>query len=102
MGKTIHQREVEVLRVLVVTGANLKKNESANLSHVAFIKGFYDLGYDVTVISKCTNADIIDESISLPDEVDWRQYKTSRLYSRNYLLMKNDVIGICFVPLSKI
>lgn len=80
MGKTIHQREVEVLRVLVVTGANLKKNESANLSHVAFIKGFYDLGYDVTVISKCTNADIIDESISLPDEVDWRQYKTSRLY----------------------
>ena len=69
---------------------------------MAFIKGFYDLGYDVTVISKCTNADIIDESISLPDEVDWRQYKTSRLYSRNYLLMKNDVIGICFVPLSKI
>lgn len=80
MGKTIHLKEVEILRVLVVTGANLKKNESANLSHLAFIKGFYDLGCDVTVISKHSNADIIDESITMPDGVEWHQYETSRMY----------------------
>ena len=80
MEKTIHLKEVVILRVLVVTGANLKKNESANLSHIAFIKGFCDCGYDVTVISKKSDADIIDESISMPDGVDWRQYETSRMY----------------------
>lgn len=80
MEKTIHLREVVILRVLVVTGANLKKNESANLSHIAFIKGFCDLGCEVTVISKHSNADIIDESISMPEGADWHQYETSRMY----------------------
>ena len=80
MEKTIHLKEVEILRVLVVTGANLKKNESANLSHIAFIRGFCDCGHKVTVISKKSNADIIDESISMPDGVEWYQYETSRMY----------------------
>ncbi len=80
MEKTIHLRGVKILRVLVVTGANLKKNESANLSHIAFIKGFCNLGYEVTVISKYSNADIIDNSISMPKEVDWHQYETSKMY----------------------
>ena len=68
------------MRVLVVTGSNLKKNESAVLSHIAFIQGFCDCGCDVTVISNCSNAGIEDDSLELPSTVHFKPFESSRIY----------------------
>ena len=55
--------------VLVVIADNLKKNSSACMANAAYIKGFLENGYDVTVIMpECDEADK-DPGISLPTGV---------------------------------
>lgn len=95
------------MKVLFVTGANLRKNESANLSHIAYIRGFCELGWDVIVISQKNPADVIDESIEIPDKAKIIEIESSILYryvkketrqivQSNYRRGKKTIKGVIF------
>ena len=68
------------MKVLVVIGANLQFNCSANLCHIAIIRGLCDLGCDVTVLSRASNEETVDESIVLPKTAKYFTYPSSRLF----------------------
>ncbi len=59
------------MRILFVIGSCLRVNTSANLCHIAYIKGCIDNGYEVNVVSVGEKGYIIDGSISLPKTKRW-------------------------------
>ena len=67
------------MKILVVVGNCLKVNSSANLCHLAYIKGFIDYGCDVTVISMSDTGQIIDDSIELPKPAKYEFFNSSLL-----------------------
>ena len=68
------------MKVLVVIGANIQYNCSANLCHVAIIRGLCDLGCDVTVLSRSQDEEVIDASIVLPEKAKYVTYPSSKLF----------------------
>lgn len=82
------------LRVLFVVGSCLKTNSSANLCHIAYIRGAAECGHDVDVISVSDKDMPIDTGIELPSEVNWYFYN-SALYTRiSYRKSKKKNAGI--------
>jgi len=69
---------LKIVKVLFVVGSCLRVNSSANLCHIAYIKGCVDLGYEVDVLSMSEKNTIIDESIVLPDVSNWYTFDPPR------------------------
>lgn len=67
------------MKILIVVGACLKVNSSANLCHRAYIDGFIKAGHDVTVISMSDEGQIIDKSIELSRGAKYIEYNSSIL-----------------------
>ena len=58
------------MRILVVNGDCINKNSSANLCHMAYIRGMADNGYEVTVLSADGRDYKTDEQMKLPEGVE--------------------------------
>ena len=67
------------MRVLIVIASCLKVNSSANLCHLAYIKGFVELGAEVTVLSMSDKNQQIDESMELPNGARFVCYDESKI-----------------------
>lgn len=57
------------MKVLVINGDCITTNSSANLCHLAYIRGLVDSGYDVTLLSADGRDYVCDESMVIPKEV---------------------------------
>lgn len=74
-------REMDItMKVLVINGGCLTVNSSANLCHIAYIKGLIENGHEVTVASADERGQIIDHSIELPTGAKYNYYPNSILY----------------------
>jgi hypothetical protein len=68
--------------VLVVIADNLEKNSSACIANAAYIKGFLENGYDVTVIMpECDEADK-DPGISLPTSIRYCTFQEKGAFTK--------------------
>ena len=77
-----------IMKILFVVESCLRINTSANLCHLAYIRGAVEAGYDVDVISITDQDNAIDKSINLPDGVNWIYVDPPR-YSNSF----NTTIG---------
>lgn len=66
------------MHILIIVASCLKVNTSANLCHLAYIKGCVDNGWDVDVISMSDRNVSIDSSIKLPEGPNWIFYDPPR------------------------
>ena len=57
------------MNILVINGDCIQTNSSANLCHLAYIRGLLDAGYQVTLLSADGRDYKIDSSMKIPDEV---------------------------------
>lgn len=69
------------MKILFVVGSCLKSNSSANLCHMAYIKGAIENGHQVEVLSVSDKDVPIDKGIKLPKEIKWINYN-SAFYTR--------------------
>lgn len=60
------------MNVLVINGDYLQKNSSANLCHLAYIRGLLDAGHEVTLLSADGRDYTRDESMVIPEQI--KQY----------------------------
>ena len=70
------------MKVLVINGDCLSVNSSANLCHLAYIKGLIDLGYEVSVLSADGRDYKIDQSMVIPSEVKSYLYYGVSFYEK--------------------
>ncbi len=68
------------MKILVVHADCIKINSSANLCHIAYIKGLVDAGHDVTLINADAGMNTIDPSIQLPESVKVYTYYAISFY----------------------
>lgn len=70
------------MKVLVINGDCIQTNSSANLCHLAYIRGLVDLGYDVTLVSADGRDYNIDTSMEIPKEVKSYTYYAVSFYEK--------------------
>lgn len=70
------------MKVLVINGDCITTNSSANLCHLAYIKGLVDSGYDVTLLSADGRDYVCDESMVIPKEVKHYTYYGVSFYEK--------------------
>ena len=69
------------MKILVINGDCISKNSSANLCHLAYIRGLVDAGHEVTLLSADGRDYTLDPSMVIPKEV--------KCHMRNCLCEKN-------------
>ena len=69
-------------KILIINSGCLRVNCSANLCHIAYIKGFVETGADVTVLSKSVDGQVVDDSLVLPTNVKYIEIKGSRIAAK--------------------
>ena len=69
------------MEILVINGGCLTVNSSANLCHLAYIRGLVENGHNVTVLSTSEKGQIIDKSMALPKGPEYRTFERSILYN---------------------
>lgn len=74
-------RCVEV-KVLIINGDCITKNSSANLCHLAYIRGLVDLGYEVTLLSADSKEYDVDKSMIIPSSVKCIYYYGTTIYEK--------------------
>ena len=70
------------MRVLFIVGSCLEINSSANLCHLAYIRGFCDAGYVVDVLSARDDGAVKDPDMRLPAAVKHHYQYSVSLYER--------------------
>lgn len=78
------------MKVLIINGDCITTNSSANLCHLAYIKGLVDSGYEVTLLSADGRDYICDESMVIPTEVRHYTYYGVSFYEKMSLKKKNN------------
>lgn len=68
------------MKILVINADCIKINSSANLCHIAYIKGLVDSGHEVTLINAEAGENTIDPSIQIPESVQLHTYYAVSLY----------------------
>ena len=76
------------MKILVIHADCIKINSSANLCHIAYIKGLVDAGHEVTLINADAGLNIIDTSIQIPESVKIITYSAVSLYEKLSLRKK--------------
>ena len=74
------------MNILVINGDCIKRNSSANLCHLAYIRGLLQAGHEVTLLSASESGYATDSNMQIPTEV--RQYTYSGLTFYEKLSMK--------------
>lgn len=70
------------MKVLIINGDCITKNSSANLCHLAYIRGLVDLGYEVTVLSADPKEYDVDQSMIIPPSVKCVYYYGTSIYEK--------------------
>ena len=70
------------MKALVVNSDCIQVNSSANLCHIAYIKGLIECGYEVTLISADGRDYDLDEAMMIPDGVICHTYYGVTLYEK--------------------
>lgn len=78
------------MKVLVINGDCITTNSSANLCHLAYIKGLVDSGYEVTLLSADGRDYVCDKSMVIPKEVKHYTYYGVSFYEKMSLKKKNN------------
>ena len=76
------------MEVLVIVGECLTVNSSANLCHIAYIKGLIKTGAQVTLLSAAPTDYITDDSISIPSAVECHYVNAMSFYERLSIVKK--------------
>lgn len=72
----------EHMKVLVINGDCIQTNTSANLCHLAYIRGLVDSGHEVTLLSADGRDYKTDPSMEIPSEVKSHTYYGVSLYEK--------------------
>ncbi len=80
------------MNILVINGDCLQVNSSANLCHLAYIKGLVELGHTVSVLSADGRDYECDPSMILPNEVNRYSYYGVSLYEKLSLRKKEQKV----------
>lgn len=70
------------MKVLIINGDCITKNSSANLCHLAYIRGLVDLGYEVTLLSTDPKEYDVDKSMIIPSSVKCTYYYGTTIYEK--------------------
>ena len=70
------------MQILVIIGDCIMRNSSANLCHLAYIRGLLDLGHDVSLLSADGRDYNLDESMQIPDKVNNYTYYAVTFYEK--------------------
>ena len=76
------------MKILVINGDCIQRNTSANLCHLAYIRGLVDLGHHVTLLSAGSDGYLLDASMEIPGEVERHSYPGMSLYEKLSLRKK--------------
>ena len=77
------------MNILVINGDCIQTNSSANLCHLAYIRGLLEAGYQVTLLSADGRDYKIDSSMKIPDEVTTYTIYGVSLYEKMSLKKRN-------------
>lgn len=70
------------MKVLVINGDCVTRNSSANLCHMACIRGLVNLGYEVTLLSADPKEYDVDKSMIIPSSVKCIYYYGTTIYEK--------------------
>lgn len=70
------------MKVLVINGDCVTRNSSANLCHMAYIRGLVNLGYEVTLLSADPKEYDVDKSMIIPSSVKCIYYHGTTIYEK--------------------
>lgn len=70
------------MNILVINGAYIQTNSSANLCHLAYIRGLISAGHQVTLLSADGGDYPKDRSLHIPDEVEQHTYYGVSFYEK--------------------
>ncbi len=76
------------MNILVINGDCVQVNSSANLCHLAYVRGLVDAGHDVTLLCAGGKYYTLDPSMTIPNSVKVVTYSGITLYERISLLKK--------------
>lgn len=76
------------MRILVINGDCIQTNTSANLCHMAYLRGLVDCGHEVTLLSADGRDYSLDPAMSLPEKVKSYTYYGTTLYEKLSLRKK--------------
>lgn len=79
------------MKILVINGECIQTNTSANLCHLAYIRGLLSAGHDVTLLSADGRDYCLDPSMVIPEEVKHYTYYGVSLYEKLSLRKKSGV-----------
>lgn len=77
------------MKILVINGDCILTNTSANLCHLAYIRGLVDSGHEVTLLSADGRDYVTDPSMVIPDEVKCFTYYGVSFYEKLSLQKKD-------------
>lgn len=77
------------MKILVINGDCIQTNSSANLCHIAYIRGLVGAGHDVTLLSADGRDYTLDASIQIPNEVRQYTYYAVSAYEKLSLRKKS-------------
>lgn len=70
------------MKVLVINGDCVTRNSSANICHMAYIRGLVNLGYEVTLLSADPKEYDVDKSMIIPSSVKCIYYYGTTIYEK--------------------
>lgn len=76
------------MKILVINGECIQTNTSANLCHLAYIRGLLNAGHDITLLSADGRDYKLDPSMVIPDKVKQYTYYGVSLYEKLSLRKK--------------
>lgn len=79
------------MKILVINGECIQTNTSANLCHLAYIRGLLSAGHDVTLLSADGRDYTLDPSMVIPPEVKQYTYYGVSLYEKLSLRKRAEV-----------
>lgn len=86
------------MKILVINCDCITVNSSANLCHLAYIRGLVDSGYAVTLLSADGKDYVTDKAMDIPDSVNQVTYYAVSLYEK--LSLRKKAISVVSAPVS--
>ena len=88
------------MKILVIIGDCVQTNTSANLCHLAYIRGLLGIGHEVTLLSADGRDYTLDPSMVIPPEVEQHTYYGVSLYEKLSLRKKSAAVPAAAAPVA--
>ncbi len=86
------------MNILVINGDCIEKNSSANLCHLAYLRGLVAAGHHVSLLSADGKDYILDPSMKIPEEVTQYTYYGVSLYEKLSLRKQASASNVPAIP----